>query len=327
MSPILTRRAALVAAAAAPALLASGAHALPPPGATITLVVGASPGGTTDTVAREIAPVMAERLGRNVVVENRAGAGGNLAAQHVARATPDGGTLLVAFTSHTLNTILQRSLPYRPLEDFTPISLLARLPVSVLVVRPNLPQQDWASFLAAARREPDRFSFALGGLGSSLHMQTVVVRSALGVTGPAVTYAGTAPALTDIAAGNVDAMFAPIDVATPLIEGGRVRPIAITGRNRLDRFPTLPTLVESLPDLPEVAAWFGLFGPARMPAETASQIQAAVAVALQGERLRTRMIAAGGEATPMTPAEFRSFLERDLELWRNIARLGNIQPQ
>jgi tripartite-type tricarboxylate transporter receptor subunit TctC len=257
----------------------------------------------------------------------RAGAGATLAAPPGARATPDGGTLLVAFTSHTLNTILQRSLPYRPLEDFTPISLLARLPVSVLVVRPNLPQQDWASFLAAARREPDRFSFALGGLGSSLHMQTVVVRSALGLTGPAVTYAGTAPALTDIAAGNVDAMFAPIDVATPLIEGGRVRPIAITGRNRLDRFPTLPTLVESLPDLPEVAAWFGLFGPARMPAETASQIQAAVAVALQGERLRTRMIAAGGEATPMTPAEFRSFLERDLELWRNIARLGNIQPQ
>ena len=158
-------------------------------------------------------------------------------------------------------------------------------------------------------------------------MQTVVVRSALGLTGPAVTYAGTSPALTDIAAGNVDAMFAPIDVATPLIDGGRVRPIAITGRNRLERFPNLPTLVESLPDLPEVAAWFGLFGPARMPAETVSQIQAAVAVALQGERLRTRMLAAGGETSPMTPAEFRSFLERDLELWRNIARMGNIQPQ
>ena len=138
MTQVLTRRAALAAAAAAPGLLAGGAQALPPPGATITLVVGASPGGTTDSVAREIAPVMAERLGRNVVVENRAGAGGNLAAQHVARANPDGSTLLVAFTSHTLNTILQRSLPFRPLEDFTPISLLARLPVSVLVVRPNL---------------------------------------------------------------------------------------------------------------------------------------------------------------------------------------------
>jgi tripartite-type tricarboxylate transporter receptor subunit TctC len=325
MPRLVSRRAAL-AAAGSLAVIHSAA-ALPPPGGTITLVVGASPGGTTDTVARDIAPVMTERLGRNVVVENRAGAGGNLAAQHVARSRPDGSTLLVAFTSHTLNTVLQRNLPYRPLEDFTPVTLLTRLPASVLVVRPNLPEQDLASFIARARANPDRYSFALGGLGSSLHMQTVLVRARLGQTGPEVTFRGTAPALTDVAGGNVDAMFAPIAVAMPLIEGGRVRPIAVTGSAPQPRLPGVPLLSSAIPDLPEVAAWFGLFGPAGMAADTTAALREAAAAAVQTERFRARMATDGGEASGIPPAEFRAFLERDLALWREIARLGNIQPE
>jgi tripartite-type tricarboxylate transporter receptor subunit TctC len=324
MTKTFTRRAALAGAAS---LIGLPAAALPPPGATITLVVGAAPGGTTDTVARDIAPLMSERLGRSVVVENRAGAGGNLAAQHVARSRPDGGTLLVAFTSHTLNTVLQRSLPYRPLEDFTPLTLLARLPASVLVVRPNLPEQDLAAFVARARANPDRYSFAIGGLGSSLHMQTVLVRARLGQTGPEVTFRGTAPALTDVAGGNVDAMFAPIAGAMPLIEGGRLRPIAVTGSRPQPRLPGVPLLSSAVPDLPEVAAWFGLLGPAGLPEDSAAALHAAAAAAVQTERFRTRMATDGGEPGGLSPAEFRAFLERDLALWREIARLGNIQPE
>jgi tripartite-type tricarboxylate transporter receptor subunit TctC len=324
MTKTFTRRAALAGAAS---LIGLPAAALPPPGATITLVVGAAPGGTTDTVARDLAPLMSERLGRSVVVENRAGAGGNLAAQHVARSRPDGGTLLVAFTSHTLNTVLQRSLPYRPLEDFTPLTLLARLPASVLVVRPNLPEQDLAAFVARARANPDRYSFAIGGLGSSLHMQTVLVRARLGQTGPEVTFRGTAPALTDVAGGNVDAMFAPIAGAMPLIEGGRLRPIAVTGSRPQPRLPGVPLLSSAVPDLPEVAAWFGLLGPAGLPEDSAAALHAAAAAAVQTERFRTRMATDGGEPGGLSPAEFRAFLERDLALWREIARLGNIQPE
>jgi tripartite-type tricarboxylate transporter receptor subunit TctC len=319
-----TRRAALAGAAGLAALPAA---ALPPPGGTITLIVGAAPGGTTDTVARDIAPLMSERLGRSVVVENRAGAGGNLAAQHVARARPDGGTLLVAFTSHTLNTVLQRSLPYRPLEDFTPLTLLARLPASVLVVRPTLPERDLAAFVARARANPDGYSFAIGGLGSSLHMQTVLVRARLGHTGPEVTFRGTAPALTDVAAGNVDAMFAPIAGAMPLIEGGRLRPIAVTGSSPQPRLPGVPLLSSAVPDLPEVAAWFGLLGPAGMSQDTAAALHEAAAAAVQAERFRARLATDGGEPGSMTPAEFRAFLQRDLALWQEIARLGNIQPE
>jgi tripartite-type tricarboxylate transporter receptor subunit TctC len=319
------RRSALAAGAAL--ALASGAQALPPPGGTISLVVGATPGGTSDTLAREIAPVMTERLGRTVVVENRAGAGGNLAAQHVARSRPDGGTLLIAFTSHTLNTILQRNLPYRPLEDFTPVTLLAQLPVSVLVVRSNLPEQTLAAFVAAARAAPDRFSFALGGLGSSLHMQTVMTRVALGLTGPEVTFRGTAPAISAVAAGSVDAMFAPISVAMPLIEGGRVRPLAITGSAPSPRFPGLPTLESAVPGVRSIGAWFGLFGPAGMPAETTAALQAAAAEALRQPRLRERFLADGGDVGGISPAEFRAFIERDLAMWQEVARVGNIRPE
>lgn len=319
----LSRRVLLAAAALAPA----AARALPPAGGTITLVVGAAPGGTTDTLAREIAPLMAERLGRSVVVENRAGAGGNIAALAVARARPDGSTLLVAFTSHTLNTVLQKSLPYHPLDDFTPITLLGRLGTAVLVIRPGLTERDLASFLAAAKADPARFSFAIGALGSSLHMQTVLVRAKLGLSGPEVVFRGTAPAIADVAGDRVDAMFAPLDVARPLIEAGRVRPIAVTGGKRSVTFPDLPALEELVPGLPPVAAWFGLLGPAGMPAATVAALHEAVRAALDTPRLQARMAQAGGEVGGMDPMAFRAFLERDLALWADIARLGNITPE
>ncbi|WP_237217844.1 tripartite tricarboxylate transporter substrate-binding protein, partial [Falsiroseomonas oryziterrae] len=244
-----------------------------------TLVVGAAPGGTTDALAREAAETMRERLGRNVVVENRAGAGGNLAAQGVARAAPDGGTLLVAFTSHTLNAALMRQLPYRPLEDFTPIALLARLTANVLVVGPSVTEPDLRAFLAAARARPDRYSFAIGGVGGSLHMQTVLFRSALRLTGPEVPHRGTAPAFLDVIGGHVDAMFAPLDVATPLLREGRVRALAVTGETRLAAFPDVPLLRDQAPEVGAAVAWFGVLGPAGMPAPVVAALHEAITTA------------------------------------------------
>ena len=171
----------LLSAAGLPRAVSAQQPSLPP---TIAFVGGASPGGKTDTLARDVSEALREKLGRTIAVENRAGAGGNVAAQYVARSAPDGGTLLVAFTSHTLNAAIMRQVPYRPLEDFTPVALLAQLSASVLVVGPGVRERDLAGFVAAARARPDRYSFALGGVGSSLHMQTVLFRSALGLTGP-----------------------------------------------------------------------------------------------------------------------------------------------
>jgi tripartite-type tricarboxylate transporter receptor subunit TctC len=318
----LTRRAGLSLALAMP--FAARAQSLP---ASITLVVGAAPGGTTDTLAREAAETMRERLGRNVVVENRAGAGGNLAATGVARAAPDGGTLLVAFTSHTLNAALMRQLPYRPVEDFSPVALLARLNANVLVVGPSVREADLQAFLAAARAAPDRFSFAIGGVGSSLHMQTVLFRSTLGLTGPEIPHRGTAPALLDVTAGHIDAMFAPMDVAAPLLRDGRIRAVAVTGEARQAAFPNVPTVREHAPQVGSAAAWFGILGPAGIPAPVVATLNEAIVAATRTPRFQERVAVGGGDSPALSPADFREFLVADTARWIETARIGNIRPE
>ncbi|WP_431282194.1 Bug family tripartite tricarboxylate transporter substrate binding protein [Humitalea sp. 24SJ18S-53] len=322
MQRATTRRAIMAAASMVP--FAAWAQTLPP---TITLVVGATPGGTTDALAREAAEAMREKLGRNVVVENRAGAGGNIAAAAVARAAPDGGTLLVAFTSHTLNAALMRQLPYRPIEDFTPVSLLARLSASVLVVGPSVREADLAAFIATARAAPDRYSFAVGGVGSSLHMQTVLFRSALRLTGPEIPHRGTAPALVDVVGGHVDAMFVPLDVAGPLLREGRVRGLAVTSTEPLAALPGVPALGSVAPEVRPAVAWFGVLGPAGMAPPVVALLHDAIAPALASPRTIQRVADAGGDVPAMSPAGFGEFLARDMAQWIEIARLGNIQPQ
>lgn len=325
---MLPRRLLLAAPLVLPALRAALAQSqgasLPP---TLTLIVGASPGGTTDTLAREVADGMRERLSRNIVVENRAGAGGNIAAQSVARANPDGGTLLVAFTSHTLNAALMKSLPYRPVEDFTPVALLARLTASVLVVGPSVRDADLAAFLAAQRAKPDAYTYAIGGVGSSLHMQTVMFRSGLRITGPEVPFRGTAPALLDVVAGHVDAMFAPMDVAMPLIRENRVRPLAVTGEARVAALPQVPALKEAAPGVGTAAAWFGILGPAGMPAPVVATLHEAISTAMQTPRVAERVALGGGEVSSLSPQGFRDFLVRDQAQWIETGRVGNIQPE
>ncbi len=318
------RRAALAGLALVPASGAIAQPALPP---TITLVVGAAPGGTTDTLAREVAEVMQAKLGRNVVVENRTGAGGNIAATQVARAAPDGGTLLVAFTSHTLNAALMNQIPYRPVEDFTPISRLARLSASVLVVGPSVKEADLAAFVAAARAKPDRYSFAIGGVGSSLHMQTVMFRSALGLTGPDVPFRGTSPALVDVVAGHVDAMFVPLDVGGELIRDGKARALAVTSEKPLEALPNVPTVRSVAPEVRSAVAWFGILGPAGMAAPLVATLHEAISAAQTSPRAVARVTAAGGEATVISPAEFRAFLVEDMAQWQEIARIGKIEKQ
>jgi len=317
---------------AAPGILASVVaapsrlRAQPALPASITIVVGAAPGGTTDALARELAETMRETLSRNVVVDNRSGAGGNVAASAVARAAPNGGTLLVAFTSHTLNAALMRNLPYRPLEDFTPVGLLARLNASVLAVGPSVQEADLAAFIAAARARPDKYSFGIGGVGSSLHMQTVLFRAALGLTGPEVPFRGTAPAMLDLAAGHVDAMFCALDGAAPLIRDGRIKALAVTGEARLPSMSSVPVLSEGVPGVKTAAAWFGVLGPAGMPTEIVETLNAAVQAATRTPRFRERVSMGGGESPALSSAAFGQFLSNDIALWQEAARIGNIQP-
>ena len=213
------------------------------PSRPIKLMVGASPGGTTDTMARAIAPPLASSLGRPVLVENRPGAGGNLAADAVAKSAPDGYTLLVSFTSHTINATPYPKLPFDPVTDFTPISMIATVP-SLLVGNPALPAQDLAALIALAKAKPDTLSIAIGGIGSSLHLAGEQLKLMADVRILNVPYKGTAPALTDVLGGQVDMMFISLVTGTAQVRAGKLRAYGVTSAQRQPSFPDLPAIGE-----------------------------------------------------------------------------------
>src|SRR5690606_35870635 len=207
----------------------------------LKLVVGASPGGTTDRVARGIAQEMTDILGQTVIVENKPGAGGNIAADAVARAPKDGNTLLVSFTSFTVNASLYKKLPFDPEKDFTPISMLAEVP-SVLVARKDFPADDVRTLIDMAKKEPGKYSFAIGGVGSSLHMATASFEMEAGIEGLTVPYKGTAPALQDLVGGQVDLMFASAVNVMPLYGSDRIKFLGVTSPEPMKQFPSAPPI-------------------------------------------------------------------------------------
>jgi tripartite-type tricarboxylate transporter receptor subunit TctC len=294
------------------------------PSRPIKLLVGASPGGTTDTVARLIAQPMTPALGRPVLVENRPGAGGNLAADAVAKSPPDGHILLVSFTSHTINATLYPRLPYDPVADFTPISMIATVP-SLLVGHPKLPAHDLASLIALAKAKPDTLSIAIGGIGSSLHLAGEQLKMMAGVRMLNVPYKGTAPALTDVLAGQVDLMFISLVTGTEQVRAGKLRAYGVTSVRRQPSFPDLPAIGEIVRDF-ESSAWFGLFGPARLPATITEKLHAAIIAALNDAKLRDQLKNEGASPVGSSPADFAKFVRADVERWAPIVRQSGATP-
>jgi tripartite-type tricarboxylate transporter receptor subunit TctC len=319
----LSRRTALLALGAAAA--ASGGRALAQ-GATppIRILVGASPGGSTDTLAREIAPEMGRLLGRTVVVENRAGAGGNLAADAVAKAAPDGNTLLLSFTSHTINATLYPKLPFDPVGDFTPLTMVATSP-SVLVAHPSLPVKDVRELIAYARPRPGQLNFAIGGIGSSLHLAGEAFKLQAGLFIVNIPYRGTAPAVADVVAGNLPLMFANVGNVRGLIQSGKLKALGVTSARRLAQFPDAPALSEVLPGF-ESSAWFGLFGPARMPAEVVKRVSDAARAAVRAETMRRRLEADAGTPVGNAPEEFAAFVRADVPRWAKLVKYSGATP-
>jgi tripartite-type tricarboxylate transporter receptor subunit TctC len=319
----LSRRTALLALGAAAA--ASGGRALAQ-GATppIRILVGASPGGSTDTLAREIAPEMGRLLGRTVVVENRAGAGGNLAADAVAKAAPDGNTLLLSFTSHTINATLYPKLPFDPVADFTPLTMVATSP-SVLVAHPSLPVKDVRELIAYARPRPGQLNFAIGGIGSSLHLAGEAFKLQAGLFIVNIPYRGTAPAVADVVAGNLPLMFANVGNVRGLIQSGKLKALGVTSARRLAQFPDAPALSEVLPGF-ESSAWFGLFGPARMPADVVKRVSDAARAAVRAETMRRRLEADAGTPVGNSPEEFAAFVRADVPRWAKLVKYSGATP-
>jgi tripartite-type tricarboxylate transporter receptor subunit TctC len=295
------------------------------PSRPITLLVGASAGGTTDTMARTIAQPLSKSLGRPVLVENRPGAGGNIAALAVAKAAPDGYTLLVSFTSHTINATLYPKLPFDPVADFTAISKIANVP-SLLVGNPALPAQNLAELIALAKSKPGKLTIAFGGIGSSLHLAGEQFKMMTGTSLLDVPYKGTAPALTDVLGGQVDMMFISLVTGSAQVKGGKLRAYGVTSAARQASFPDLPAIGEVVKGF-ESTAWFGVFGPAKLPAGITNKLNAAIVAALNDPEMRARLQSEGATPAGGSAADFAAFVRDDVAHWAPIVKAAGAKVE
>lgn len=288
----------------------------------LKLVVGATPGGTTDRVARGIAHEMSDILGQTVIVENRPGAGGNIAADAVARAPKDGNTLLVSFTSFTVNATLYKKLPFDPEKDFTPITMLAEVP-SVLIARKDLPASDVSTLIDMAKKEPGKYSFAIGGMGSSLHMATAGFEMGAKIKGLTVPYKGTSPALQDLVGGQVDLMFASAVNVMPLVGGDRIKILGVTSPEPMKQFPSAPPIGNTVKGFSS-KAWFGMFGPAGMSRERLEQLNKAAVQGAKHENFVKLIEPEGGTVVTNTPEEFARFVSEDIKRYAEVVKFTGV---
>jgi len=318
-----SRRALFLGISLVCAAWAVGAQAQPQP--PIKILGGAPAGGTTDTMARTLAQVLGAQLGRTVVVENKPGAGGNLAADAVAKAAPDGNTLLMSFTSHAINASLYPNLPFDPVKDFTPLTMVSTSP-SILVAHPKVPANNAAELVKLAKAKPGQLNFAIGALGSSLHMAGDAFKMQAGVFIVNIPYRGTAPAVQDVLAGQVDLMFAAVGNVQSHIKAGKLKPLGVTSAKRLAAFPDVPAIGESLPGY-ESSAWFGLFAPGRMNPELAKKLADAARAAVQSPEVKRRIENEGATPVGNSPEEFARFVDSEIVRWRKVVQYAGAKPE
>jgi tripartite-type tricarboxylate transporter receptor subunit TctC len=292
------------------------------PSKPVKLVVPYPPGGPTDIVARVVAERLQAQTGQPFVVDNRPGAGGNLGADAVAKAAPDGYTLLVATTAHAINKSLFKSLNYDVQRDFAPVSLLTQGPL-VLVVHPDFPARSVSELIAMARAKPKSVSFASSGNGQSTHLAAELFASMAGAPMTHVPYKGSAPALNDLIAGQVPLMFDTMLSAMPHVKGGKLRALAITGEKRSAAAPDLPTIAESgLPGY-QAYAWNGLLAPAGTPPAVLARLSEELKTALAQPAVQEKFAAQGFATAWTSPAEAAGFLKAEVEKWgRTVQQSG-----
>ena len=293
--------------------------------APIRILVGAPAGGTTDTMARSLGVEFGKTLGRLVIVENRPGASGNIAAEAVAKATPDGNTLLMSFTSHAINASLYPSLPFDPEADFTPLTMVSTSP-AMLVAHPSLPANNIRELIALAKARPGKLNFAIGSLGSSVHLAGDAFKMMSGAYIVNIPYRGTAPAIQDVLAGQVEMMFANVGNAQAHVRAGKLKALGVTSAKRLMAFPDVPAIAEVLPGY-ESSAWFGLFGPARMPPELVKRMAEAAKQAIATPEVRRRIEAEGATPVGNTPQEFARFVHTEIQRWSKVVKFSGAKPE
>jgi tripartite-type tricarboxylate transporter receptor subunit TctC len=292
----------------------------------IRMIVGFAAGGSTDVTARIIAQALSERLGQPVVIENRTGAGGNIGADAVAKADPDGYTLLMTTSStFAANPSLYKSLPFDVQKDFAPIALTAFIP-NLLVVNPSVPSSNVADFIAYLRANPGKLNFGSAGNGTSQHLSGELFNSLAGVQMVHVAYRGGAPAVSDLLSGQLQVIFAPLVEVIQQVRAEKLKALGITTAKRSPLLPEVPTIAETLPGY-EITLWNGLLAPANTPPEIVEKINRATSDALRSAEVKAKLAEQGSEPVGGTPAEFKSFIASELVKWRGLVQVSGATVQ
>ena len=295
------------------------------PSRTISMVVGFAPGGGTDTVARIVAPKLAASIGAAVVVENKAGAGGNVATDHVAKAASDGYTILLGNVgSLAVAPFLVAKLPYDPLRDLAPITM-AVVFANVLVVDPALPIKDLADFVKVAKEKPGAISYGSSGIGGAGHLAGELLKQMAGIDIVHVPYKGGGPAMQGMLGGQVQAIFATPVSAGGQIKAGKIRAIATTGPSRSIHLPDVPTVAESGYPGYEALNWYAYLAPAATPRPIIERLNAELVRALKAPDVREQLDRQGVEPQPGTPEELRKYMERELATWGRVVKEAKIE--
>lgn len=313
---------ALVASSLAVVLAAGGigsALAQGYPSRPIRILVGFPPGGVADILARSVGSKLSESLGQPVVVENRAGAGGNIAAELLARSAPDGHSLIMFGTPTLANVFLYRKLSYDPMNEFAPVALVASM-ANILVVNPSVPANSVTELISLAKSKPGQLNFGSAGIGSTQHLSGQLFKSAAGIDISHIPYKGSGPAMTALLAGEIPIIFNVMSTVLPQMKAGKVRGLAVTSAKRSPFAPELPTIAEAGIPGYEYVAYFGLIAPARTPQEIIARLNAETARILQMPDIMERLAFNGAEPMIATPEQFGAFLREELTRMGKVVR-------
>ena len=307
-------------------LTAFSAAAQSYPDKPITLIVPWAAGGSTDILARALAEKLAKSLGQPVVVDNRAGASGNIGSNMVAKAKPDGYTLLVgSMSTHAMNPALMPSMPFKGVEDFTPIAQMANV-INTVVVHPSVPAQNIKELIAYAKANPGKLNYASAGSGSTNHLSAVLFEKAAGINMFHVPYKGGAPAVLDTVANQTQVLFSAGTQTLPHVKSGKLRLLGVTEAKRSKLLPDAPAVAETLPGY-ELGVWYGLFGPVGMPKDLVQRLNEETNKALADPAVRARMDSIGVEIIQATPQQFATVLRSDAERYGKIIRDLDIKSE
>jgi tripartite-type tricarboxylate transporter receptor subunit TctC len=319
-------RVKLFTAAALALTLAAGlCQAQAYPVKPVRIVVPFPAGGAVDLLGRLLAPKLAESLGQPFVVENRSGAAGNLGTEQVARAAPDGHTILLNTNGHAIGPAIYRKLPYDPVNDFIPVSQMVTSNL-VLVAYPQLPAASLADFIALAKSKPGGLNYGSTGVGNALHLTMELLKLSAGIDVLAIPYQGDAPLNAALMSGQVEVAVVPFSTASPLIRSGKLRALAVASARRMALQPDIPTVAETLPGF-ESTTWVGLFVPAKTPREIVDAIHRATVKGLAAADVRERLASISSEPVGSTPEQFKAKVDADVAKFTRIVKEARIPLQ